>query len=158
MSRNRQAWYDQNYSSPSTGTNLGPYGITTTVSKLVKVSCSIFFGQAGISADPGGQLQNPITWGVQWGPAGFTPLVLPGMLGAAGYLWSELPASTTWGNAAWAPSTDNGALQGFGAAQGEWRGNLFIGNPIDLYVSYGMIVPDFPDVFASISLEATYTY
>lgn len=158
MSRNRQAWFDQNYSAPSTGYNFGPYGITETVAKLVAVDCSIFFGQAGESASPDGQLQNPFIWGVQWGPAGFTPLVLPFDIGAAGYLWSELPRSTTWGNAVWAPATDNGALQSFGAADGKWRGNLFIGNPIDFYISYGAIVSGFPNAYASISLDAWYTY
>jgi hypothetical protein len=158
MSYNRAAWYDQNYSAPNTGYNFGPYGITATVAKLLEVSASIFFGTAGENAVPSGQLQNPIIWGVQWGPAGFTPLVLPADIGAAGYLWSQLPKSTTWGNAVWAPTTGDGVIQAFGADNGTWRGQKFIGNPIDFYVSYGAIVGGFPNVFASLSLEATYAY
>lgn len=158
MSLNRQAWTDQNYGSPNTAYNFGPYGITVTVAKLLKVEASIAFGEQGFSMDPNGQVQDPFVWGVQWGPAGYTPLVLPADIGAAAYLWSEVPKSGTWGNLAWAPATDNGNFLGYLGSSGSWRGQLFIGNPLDLYVSYGAIVSGFPNVYASLSLAATYAY
>lgn len=158
MSRNRQAWYSQNYSSADTAYNFGPFGITVTVAKLVEVSASIAFGQQGFAADPNGQIQDPLTWGVQWGPAGYTPLLLPTDLGAAGFLWSQLPKSNTWGNFGWAPATDTGNQLGYLGDESTWRGNLFIGNPIDFYVTYGVILSGFPNIYASISLEASYTY
>lgn len=158
MSLNKQRWADQNYSAPSTGANLGPYGITVTVAKLFEVSANVAFGQQGFASDPDGQIQDPFIWGVQWGPAGYTPLNLPGDIGSSSFFWCELPNSTSWGNVAWAPATDMGNQLGWVGGSNRWTGQLFIGNPIDFYISYAAIVSGFPEVYLSHSLSASYAY
>lgn len=152
-------FYDNNFGAPNTSASLGPYVIGVTVQKLLYVKASIGFGAAGSALSPSGQLELPITWGVQWQPHGTGPLGLPADIGSAQFVFSEQVAIAGFGGGVWAPSTDTAAVVPFICGTDSWRGQVFINDEVDLYVSYGYSGGSgLPDIYASHTVEAWVTY
>jgi hypothetical protein len=152
-----QAWQDQNYGSPSTAVNFGPFGTAASVIRIVRIRAVASTSQPGVDLSPTAQIRDQIVWGVQAGSPGYSPQVLPADLGGSNYWWSELLGGDTVASAAWAPSTGDFGWANTRVATREWRGQFPIGEGMDFYVSLGAVTIGAADFAASFSLEVDYS-
>jgi len=152
-----QAWTDQNYGSPGTTTQFGPFTPASGVVRIIRVRCVFSTSQPGIDLLPTDTIRDQICWGVQAGASGYTPVVLPADIGAADFFWSEMLGGNTTASAAWTPPTNDVGWMDTRVATKEWQGQLAIGGGIDFYVTSGVITIGASDYAASCSLEIDYS-
>jgi len=152
-----QAWTDENYSSPGTTVQFGPFTSATPVIRLVRIRAVFTTSQPGIDLGPNATIRDQIAWGVQSGATGYTPEVLPAQIGGFNFYWSELLGGDTVASAAWAPATGDFGWADTRCATREWRGQLPIGDVQDFYVTAGIVAAGASDFSASCSLEVDYS-
>lgn len=154
---NAAAWYGDTLASPNTGFNLGPFTINP-MKKLMQVKSSIGVTFPGVVIGPNQEIAPIVAWGVQWGPQGYTPAVIPGQIGFFDYFWAENMAVDGWGSATWTPASNTAAYLGAGSAAEEWNGQLFANQSIDLYLSAAALVTGAPAFGLTYTINARYTY
>lgn len=153
-----QAWFGDNIGSPSTAVNFGPFTTSAAVSRLLRARATASFAFPGVDLAPTAILDNIVAWGVQAYITGYTPLDLPADLGGYTFLWSELAASNAVAGAAWTPPANDLGWIGSTVAYRQWRGQIPIGNPVDLYLSVGATIAGAPAFITTWSMEVDYTY
>lgn len=151
------AWTDQNYSSPGTTVQFGPFDTGVAVIRIVRIRCVFSTSQPGIDLLPTDTIRDQICWGVQSGSPGYTPEVLPADVGGFNFYWSEMLGGDTVASAAWAPSTGDFGWADTRVATREWRGQLAIGENQDFYVTAGVITIGASSFAASTSLEVDFS-
>jgi len=154
---NHQAWTDNNYGSPSTVSQFGPFGSFAAIARLVRIRCVFTTSQPGIDLLPNDTVRDQIAWGVQSGSPGYTPLVLPSNLGGFNFYWSELLGGDTVASAAWTPPTNDFGWADTRVATREWRGQLPIGEGQDFYITSGIVSLSSATYAASCTLEIDYS-
>lgn len=152
-----QAWTTENYSSPGTTVQFGPFTTASGVIRLVRVRAVFSTSQPGIDLGPNATIRDQICWGVQSGAEGYTPQVLPADIGGFNFYWSEILGGDTVASAAWTPPTNDVGWMDTRTATREWRGQLPLGDAQDFYVTAGVIVIGAADFAASCSLEVDYS-
>jgi hypothetical protein len=124
-------YYFNNATAPNSGQQYGPFNIGT-ISKLFRVrvrGAVVYQPQAFTSGD---FLVDPVTWGFQWGIAGYSPLNLPGDADSQYFLYAEQKTIDEV-SVVWAPSTDTAAVGVGSRLSLDWAGQLFIGEDTDFY-------------------------
>lgn len=152
-----QAWTDQNFSSPSTTVQFGPFTTAGGIERLVRVRAVFSTSQPGIDLLPTATIRDQIAWGVQSGSPGYTPQVLPADIGGFNFYWSEMLGGDTVASAAWTPPANDVGWMDTRVATREWRGQLAIGESQDFYVTAGAITIGASSFAASMSLEVDYS-
>lgn len=152
-----QAWTDNNFSSPSTVTQFGPFTSAAGISRLLRIRCVFSTSQPGIDLGPNATVRDQIAWGVQSGSPGYTPQVLPSQLGGFNFYWSELLGGDTVASAAWTPPTNDFGWADTRVATREWRGQLPIGENQDFYVTSGIVSLSSATYAACTTLEIDYS-
>jgi len=136
---NRASFNGNNYGSPTSELQFGPYNLGSCT-KLLRVTASLVntyltgdlvIGQAVVPA---------LVWGVQWVPHGNSPLNLPASAFHASFLWAKIIHDDANIAFTWSPSTDTAGNGSVDAVTEEWRGQLPIGMNIDLYVTAGYLL------------------
>jgi hypothetical protein len=154
-----QSWFDNNFASPGTTFQFGPYVTAASVIRLLRVRSTIAVTYpSSILAFPT-SLRDQVAWGVQSGAHGYTPLVLPANLGAGDFYWSQLLGGNTANGTSWEPttSTDIGWMS-MRVNDEEWRSQRPVGAVQDFYVTGGAIAAGSFTFAASHTLEVTYSY
>jgi hypothetical protein len=152
-----EAWTDQNYASPGTTVQFGPFTTAGGISRLVRIRSVFSTSQPGLDLGPNATIRDQICWGVQFGAVGYTPLVLPADVGGANFFWSEMLGGNTVASAAWTPPTNDFGWADTRVATREWRGQEAVGESADFYVTAGVITIGASDFAASMSLEVDYS-
>lgn len=152
-----QAWDAENFSSPSTAVQFGPFTTASAIERLVRVRAVFSTSQPGIDLSPTATIRDQIAWGVQSGSPGYTPQVLPGQIGGFNFYWSELLGGDTVASAAWSPPTADVGWMDTRVATREWRAQLPIGENQDFYVTAGVITIGAASFAASMTLEVDYS-
>lgn len=152
-----QAWTANNYATPNTVVQFGPFTTASGVARLIRIRSVFTTSQPGIDLAPTAQLRDQICWGVQSGAPGYTPEVLPADIGGFNFFWSEILGGDTVASAAWSPPTNDFGWANTRTATREWRGQLPIGDTQDFYVTAGAIVIGAASFAASCSLEVDYS-
>ena len=152
-----QAWADNNFGSPGTSAQFGPYGTASSIVRLVRIRATFALTGPGVDLAPTAQIRDQVCWGVQAGSPGYTPEVLPGDIGGVNFWWSELLAGPTADGAAWSPPTADVGWMVTRVATNEWRGQFPIGEGADFYVTAGAIAAGAADFAAGITLEVDYS-
>lgn len=152
-----QAWTGDNYGSPGTAVQFGPFTTAAGVARLVRVRAVFTTSQPGVDLLPTATVRDQIAWGVQSGSPGYTPEVLPANIGGFNFYWSELLGGDTVASAAWTPPTNDFGWADTRCATREWRGQLAIGNTQDFYVTGGAVAIGAAAFAASFSLEVDYS-
>lgn len=152
-----EAWFGDNFSSPATTFQLGPYTTFAGVARLLRVRATFALTAPGVDLAPTAQIRDQVAWGVQAYVSGYTPLVLPADLGGYTFLWSELLAGDTADGAAWTPPTNDVGWMVTRVATREWRGQLPVGHNIDFYVTAGAIAAGAASFAAGFTLETDYS-
>lgn len=157
-SLSHQAWFGDNFASPSTAAQFGPFTTASAVIRLLRVRATFALTAPGVDLAPTAQIRDQVTWGVQAYVSGYTPLVLPADLGGYTFLWSELLAGDTADGAAWTPPTNDVGWMVTRVATREWRAQLPVGHNIDFYVTAGAIATGAASFAAGFTLETDYSY
>lgn len=152
-----QAWTDNNFSSPATSAQFGPYGSASAIVRLIRVRSTLALSGPGVNLLPTAEVRNQVAWGVQAGHSGYTPLVLPADIGGADFFWSELLSGDTADGAAWTPPTNDVGWMDTRVATREWRGQLPVGTGWDFYVTAGAVVSGAANFAVAFSLEIDYS-
>lgn len=156
-SYDHQAWTDNNYSSPSTAAQFGPFSTFASVRRILRVHAVFTTSQPGVDLGPNATIRDQIAWGVQSGAPGYTPLVLPADIGGFDFYWSELLGGDTVASAAWAPATGDFGWADTRVATKTWRGQLLLNDGQDFYVTAGAVTIGAASFAASCSLEIDYS-
>lgn len=135
MPSTRSTLIFDNTSTPAVSGQFGPLTVTVGTS-LLKVRAIGSYINPLVSLNTSAVLTNDTTWGIQWGVSGYTPHVLPADIDDPSFLVANQRVDGVT-SVAWAPSTDTAAYTYTSALDLEWDGQLFIGNTIDLYFTYG---------------------
>ena len=152
-----EAWTDQNYGSPSTATQFGPFFTAAAIIRIIRVRAVFSTSQPGIDLAPTATIRDQICWGVQYGLPAYTPLVLPADIGGSNFFWSEMLGGDTVASAAWTPPTNDVGWMDTRVATREWRGQQPVGVNAAFYVTAGVITIGAADYAASCSLEIDYS-
>lgn len=156
-SYNHQAWFGENFASPATAVQFGPFTTTSAVGRFLRTRAVFALTAPGVDLAPNAQIRDQVIWGVQAYITGYTPYVLPADIGAYTFLWSELLGGNTADGAAWTPPTNDVGWMVTRVATREWRGQIPVGNPIDFYVTAGALAAGAAPFAASFTLETDYT-
>lgn len=131
----RTMFFFNNATSPNDGQQYGPFNVGT-LNRLFRVrvrGALIFQPQAFTSGD---FLVDPVTWGVQMGPAGYTPLSITSDYDNEGFLVVEQKTIDEV-SIVWAPSTAT-AETGVGSGLSlDWAGQLGVFADTDFYFTTG---------------------
>lgn len=157
VSMNHQAWFGDNFATPGTAAQFGPFTTAGGVSRLIRVRGVLGLTAPGVNLAPTAQIRDQVVWGVQAYITGFTPLVLPANLGGYSFLWSELLGGDTADGAAWTPPTNNVGWMVTRVATREWRGQIPVGPAIDIYVTAGAVAAGAAPFAASFTVEVDYS-
>ena len=157
VSMNHQAWFGDNFASPSTTAQFGPFTTSGGVSRLIRVRATFALTAPGVDLAPTAQIRDQVAWGVQAYITGYTPLVLPADLGGFTFLWSELLAGDTADGAAWSPPTSDVGWMVTRVATREWRGQEPVGPQVDFYVTAGSIAAGAAAFAGCFTLEVDYS-
>jgi hypothetical protein len=152
-----QGWEAEDYASPGTSAQFGPFTTAAAIIRLVRVRAVFSTSQPGIDLSPTATIRDQICWGVQSGHPGYTPEVLPADIGGFSFYWSEMLGGDTVASAAWAPASGDFGWADTRVATREWRGQLPIGENQDFYVTAGVITIGAAAFAASMSLEVDYS-
>lgn len=153
-----QAWFGDNFSSPGTGAQFGPFTPVEGIARLLRVRSTFALTGPGVDLAPTAQIRDQVAWGVQFGVVGYTPLVLPANLGGVNFFWSELLAGDTADGAAWTPPTNDVGWMVTRVATREWRAQEPVGVSADFYVTAGAIAAGAADFAACFTLEVDFSY
>jgi hypothetical protein len=151
MAINRASFNGNNYGSPESELQFGPYNLGSCT-KLLRVTASLTNSNVAGTYDVGQALTGPFIWGVQWVPHGNSPLSLPADAFEANFLWVRNIHTDGYGTLTWAPSSDTAGSGTVDIATYEWRGQLPIGQDIDLYVTMADLVTGAPSLQGSFSM------
>jgi hypothetical protein len=143
----KYAFYDTNAGSPNTAFQFGPYTVAGS-GKLVAVFCTLGVSADALTVTSADYISDPISWGVQRGPAGYGGVVTPGQAGSPYWFWTELVVKSAWHDATWAPSTSDGLYLVTGGTYQEWRGQEQRGGDTDFYVTGSFDVSGAPNFWA----------
>lgn len=157
VNMNHEAWFDDNFSFPDTGALFGPYRTAAGVSRLIRVRSTLALTAPGLDLAPTAQIRDQVSWGVEAGAAGYSPLFLPADLGGSLFLWSELLSGDTADGAAWTPPTNDVGWMVTRVATREWRGQLPVGDSVDFYVAAGAIAGGAAPFACGITIECDYS-
>lgn len=139
MALNRASFYGNNYGSPDSGHQFGPYNLGSCT-KLLHVTCVMSTTPILSGSWANNFVQDFASiWGVQWVPHGDSPLALPGLAYDSQFLWAEMYPKGVMSNFSWDFASPDGALSTCSTVYNEWYGQLPIRENIDLYVTTGDI-------------------
>ena len=152
-----QAWTGENFSTPGTSAQFGPFTTAGGVARLIRVRSVFALTAPGLDLSPTAQIRDQVVWGVQAYITGYAPLVLPADIGGYTFLWSELLGGNTADGAAWSPPTNDVGWMVTRVATREWRGQEPVGPAIDFYVTAGAVSAGAAPFAASFTLETDYS-
>lgn len=124
-----------NTSSPAATGQFGPLNVTVS-NNLLRVRAVGSYISPAVTLTYPFTATNDTTWGVQYGPAGYTPKVLPANIDDPAWLVVNQRRDAPT-NTAYAPSTATAVYQYSAGLDLEWNGQLGLYSSIDFYLTYG---------------------
>lgn len=150
------AFAGDSFGAPAGSHQYGPYTLENVV-KIVRVECTMAFGNVGDEGAYTSTIEGIAVWGVQVGATGYTPQTLPGGLDSEQFFWAKLAGGSLVVNFSWAPSSDTGALIYLIQEANQWRGQVNFSETVDFYVTSGSLVEGPFSWVDSWTLRVTYT-
>lgn len=124
-----------NTGAPATSGQFGPLTVPLSNSLLRVQALGSFIPPPASIALPF-QLSNDATWGIQMGPTGYTPKVLPADIDDPAFLIAEQRDDGTT-NTVYTPTTATVVYQYSSGLNISWVGQRFVGAVVDFYFTYG---------------------
>jgi hypothetical protein len=130
-----------NYTGPTGAKfNFGPHALNPCL-KIIRIEAQIQIATPGASIAASGLIPCPYIWGVQAGPAGYTPADIITNTFSNNYIWVELLGGDNMTQPTWAPTTGPGEVMNLATAQKSWRAQRPFNANTDLYVSVANTLP-----------------
>lgn len=131
----RTMFFFNNATSPNSGQQYGPFNVGF-INKLfrVRVRGALIFQPQAFSA--GDYLVDPVTWGFQYGSAGYSPLSVTADYDNEFFLAVEQKTIDEV-SIVWAPSSDTAETGVGSGVRLDWTGQLVVGENADFYFTTG---------------------